>query len=206
MNSPRSSRPATLAAISTEGSAGNTNTGPMTMIPPHDRNVAAPAADRHGQGASRSNKACQTAIASASRRARQCLARPKAAPCRAAPGRLSRGPRLSHPAGSRSRRDSGPRRRPLAAWTRSVLILGPTGIGKSWIACALGNQAARNGFSVRYQRLARLLDELALARVEGQAARLPTSGYASRARRPSDQVGKAPVRPTQAIGPLTRRR
>jgi DNA replication protein DnaC len=54
----------------------------------------------------------------------------------------------------------------------NVLILGPTGIGKSWIACALGNQAARTGFSVRYQRLPRLLDELALARVDGNAARL----------------------------------
>ena len=54
----------------------------------------------------------------------------------------------------------------------NVLILGPTGIGKSWIACALGNQAARAGFSVRYQRLTRLLDELALARVDGHAARL----------------------------------
>src|SRR6516162_8983728 len=49
----------------------------------------------------------------------------------------------------------------------NVLILGPTGTGKSWIACALGNQAARNGVSVRYQRLSRLLDELALARVDG---------------------------------------
>jgi DNA replication protein DnaC len=54
----------------------------------------------------------------------------------------------------------------------NVLILGPTGIGKSWIACALGNQAARSGYSVRYQRLSRLLDELALARLEGHAARL----------------------------------
>jgi DNA replication protein DnaC len=54
----------------------------------------------------------------------------------------------------------------------NVLILGPTGIGKSWIACALGNQAARSGFSVRYRRLPRLLDELALARVDGHAARL----------------------------------
>jgi DNA replication protein DnaC len=51
-------------------------------------------------------------------------------------------------------------------------LAGSTGIGKSWIACALGNQAARSGFSVRYQRLPRLLDELALARVEGHAARL----------------------------------
>ena len=35
----------------------------------------------------------------------------------------------------------------------NILILGPTGIGKSLVACALGNQAARDGFSVRYQRL-----------------------------------------------------
>ena len=37
---------------------------------------------------------------------------------------------------------------------------------------SLGNQAARDGFSVRYQRLTRLLDELALARVDGKATRL----------------------------------
>src|SRR6202049_911380 len=54
----------------------------------------------------------------------------------------------------------------------NVLILGPTGSGKSFLACAIGNQAARGGFSVRYQRLARLLDELALARVDGKATRL----------------------------------
>lgn len=54
----------------------------------------------------------------------------------------------------------------------NVLILGPTGTGKSFVACALGNQAARDGFSVRYQRLTRLLDELALARVDGKASRL----------------------------------
>jgi DNA replication protein DnaC len=54
----------------------------------------------------------------------------------------------------------------------NILILGPTGIGKSWIACALGNQAARDGFSVQYQRLPRLLDELAMARVDGKYARL----------------------------------
>jgi DNA replication protein DnaC len=54
----------------------------------------------------------------------------------------------------------------------NILALGPTGTGKSWISCALGNQAARDGFSVRYQRLPRLLDELAMARAEGKCARL----------------------------------
>jgi DNA replication protein DnaC len=54
----------------------------------------------------------------------------------------------------------------------NILILGPTGTGKSFVACALGNQAARAGFSVRYQRLTRLLDDLALARVDGKTTRL----------------------------------
>ena len=54
----------------------------------------------------------------------------------------------------------------------NVLVLGPTGSGKSFIACALGNQAARDGHSVRYQRLSRLLDELAMGRAEGKYARL----------------------------------
>jgi DNA replication protein DnaC len=52
----------------------------------------------------------------------------------------------------------------------NVLVLGPTGTGKSFVACALGNQAARDGHSVRYQRLSRLLDELAIARAEGRYA------------------------------------
>ena len=53
----------------------------------------------------------------------------------------------------------------------NVLILGKTGTGKSFLACALGNQAARDGHSVRYQRLSRLLDELAMARAEGRYTR-----------------------------------
>lgn len=52
----------------------------------------------------------------------------------------------------------------------NLLVLGKTGTGKSFIACALGNQAARDGHSVRYQRLSRLLDELAIARAEGRFA------------------------------------
>jgi DNA replication protein DnaC len=35
---------------------------------------------------------------------------------------------------------------------RNVLLTGPTGIGKSYLACALGNFAARNGYTVLYMR------------------------------------------------------
>jgi len=54
---------------------------------------------------------------------------------------------------------------------RNILISGAAGIGKSWIACALGIQAARDGISVLYKRLSRLLDELAVARLHGRQAR-----------------------------------
>jgi DNA replication protein DnaC len=62
-------------------------------------------------------------------------------------------------------------------WLRghhNLLITGPTGVGKSWIACALGNKAAREGFTVLYGRLARLLDDLATARLDGGYARMLT--------------------------------
>ena len=42
----------------------------------------------------------------------------------------------------------------------NVLITGPTGIGKTWLACALGHQACREGYTVLYLRLPRLLQEL----------------------------------------------
>jgi DNA replication protein DnaC len=50
---------------------------------------------------------------------------------------------------------------------QSVLLTGPTGVGKSFLACALGHKACRDGYSVVYRRAARLLDELAQARADG---------------------------------------
>ncbi len=54
----------------------------------------------------------------------------------------------------------------------NVLICGATGVGKSYLACALGQGACRKGMRVLYRRVPRLLDELALARADGSYARL----------------------------------
>jgi DNA replication protein DnaC len=55
---------------------------------------------------------------------------------------------------------------------RNVLITGPCGVGKSWLACALGHVACRNGRTVLYHRLPRLLSDLELAHGDGRFARL----------------------------------
>jgi DNA replication protein DnaC len=57
----------------------------------------------------------------------------------------------------------------------NLLISGPTGVGKSWIACALGHKACRDNRSVLYHRVPRLFDALALARGDGRHARLLNS-------------------------------
>ena len=54
----------------------------------------------------------------------------------------------------------------------NVLVTGGTGVGKSFLACALGQSACRKALRVTYRRVPRLLDELALARAEGTHARL----------------------------------
>ncbi len=50
---------------------------------------------------------------------------------------------------------------------RNVLITGPTGAGKTYIACALAQKAMREGFSALYKRTPRLLRDLALGRADG---------------------------------------
>lgn len=49
----------------------------------------------------------------------------------------------------------------------NLIITGPTGCGKTWISCALGNQACRLGLSVSFQRLPLMLEELQLAHADG---------------------------------------
>lgn len=60
-------------------------------------------------------------------------------------------------------------------WIRQALnlcLIGPTGCGKTWLACALGNQACRQGLSVRYLRVPRLFEQLRIAHGDGSYARL----------------------------------
>ena len=56
-------------------------------------------------------------------------------------------------------------------WVRlhqNIIISGATGVGKSYFACALAHKACRDGFSALYERVTRLLEDLAVAKVDGR--------------------------------------
>src|SRR5215831_17242512 len=60
-------------------------------------------------------------------------------------------------------------------WVRqhhNLLLLGPTGIGKSWLGCALAQKACRDGFSVLHRRTSELFRDLAVAHADGSIGRL----------------------------------
>lgn len=54
----------------------------------------------------------------------------------------------------------------------NLVITGPTGIGKSYLACAFAERACRRGFSAVYVRMPRVLHELAVARGDGSYGRM----------------------------------
>ncbi len=60
-------------------------------------------------------------------------------------------------------------------WIRernNAVIVGATGLGKTWLACALANQACRQGFSALYMKIPKLGEDLAIAHGSGRYARL----------------------------------
>jgi DNA replication protein DnaC len=64
------------------------------------------------------------------------------------------------------------------AWVtnaHNLIVTGPTGVGKSWLACALANSALRAGHTAYYTRAGRLVDDLAIGRADGRYARLLTT-------------------------------
>ena len=54
----------------------------------------------------------------------------------------------------------------------NVLIIGPTGVGKTYLACALAQNACRNGYTALYFRLSRLLHELSIAKADGRYSKM----------------------------------
>jgi DNA replication protein DnaC len=56
----------------------------------------------------------------------------------------------------------------------NVIVAGATGVGKTFLSCALADKACRDGFAARYYRLPRLCFELALARADGSYLKLLT--------------------------------
>ena len=54
----------------------------------------------------------------------------------------------------------------------NLVLLGPTGIGKSWLACALAQKACRDGFSVLHKKTSELFRELAMAHADGSIGRM----------------------------------
>lgn len=54
---------------------------------------------------------------------------------------------------------------------RNLMITGPCGVGKTWLACALAQSACRDGTTVLYKRLPRLFDELEMAHGDGRFPR-----------------------------------
>lgn len=58
---------------------------------------------------------------------------------------------------------------------QAVVIVGPTGVGKTYLACALAHSAIRRGHTALYLRAPRMFDELAIARADGRLSRLMAS-------------------------------
>ncbi len=75
---------------------------------------------------------------------------------------------------------------------RERVVTGATGTGKSYVACALAQQACRRGFRALYRRVPRLFEELTLAHADGTYSRLLTR-FANRRLHPRRLGSRAPA-------------
>ncbi len=80
---------------------------------------------------------------------------------------------------------------------RNVLVTGPTGVGKTFVACALAQGALRLDHRALYLRVPRLLDEFVLARADGRLPRL-MAAWARLDVLVLDDLGLQPLTPAQA--------
>ena len=71
---------------------------------------------------------------------------------------------------------------------QNLIIVGKTGLGKSWLACALAHKACRDDRSVLYQRVPRMFDALALARHGEAMLRMDVTAAMQGCSRPSPAV------------------
>ncbi len=55
---------------------------------------------------------------------------------------------------------------------QNVIITGPTGVGKSWLACALGHQACIQGYKTTYMNMNRLTEKITLSKLDGSYIKL----------------------------------
>ncbi|MCP4984798.1 MAG: ATP-binding protein [Colwellia sp.] len=58
--------------------------------------------------------------------------------------------------------------------SKNIFFIGPTGVGKTWLACAMANQAIRKGYKVRFYCFTHLLEDMAIAYKDGSLGRLRT--------------------------------
>lgn len=79
---------------------------------------------------------------------------------------------------------------------QNVLLEGKTGVGKSFVACALAQKACRDGFTALYERAPRLFEELAIARVDGRHSKQLMS-LARKDLLIIDDFGLSPLTPEQ---------
>jgi DNA replication protein DnaC len=78
----------------------------------------------------------------------------------------------------------------------NVIVTGPTGAGKTYLACALANRACRMGFSAFYIRIPKLFHDLAMAKADGSYSKIIKKLTRSKVL-VLDERGLAPMRPQE---------